>query len=371
MWRIIAFWLATVAVAAAISAGDRIVYTAFSSDGSAGEYYHPDHLHSAQVMSTNSGALTQHYEYTAYGNTRYTFSTNAFPLSRRYTSQVLDEDTGLYYYGSRYYDPVLGRFVQPDTIIPNRFDPQAYDRYAYARDNPMRYVDPSGHAPSQWADAMQPAIDSYYGGYVSDPSHTSTMGLWGAYMGQSIANGYNDMLRFGTGFEQGTATGIAQDIGRGSAMVLTVAGPAESTAMKLAPANPAVPDVASAPEATPVPRTGPRGVDPAHHNANVTVRDADGGIISHSRLVSGNMTPEEQALGFPKNTLASHTEARAVKQTALEKGQSMTITGQNAPCPTCKGAMNKAAGETGATIKYQWRDNGRTQTWQANSPKDD
>jgi len=130
-----------------ISAGDRIVYTAFSSDGSAGEYYHPDHLHSAQVMSTNSGALTQHYEYTAYGNTRYTFSTNAFPLSRRYTSQVLDEDTGLYYYGSRYYDPVLGRFVQPDTIVPNRFDPQAYDRYAYARDNPLRYTDPSGHGP--------------------------------------------------------------------------------------------------------------------------------------------------------------------------------------------------------------------------------
>ena len=130
-----------------ISAGDRIVYTAFSSDGSAGEYYHPDHLHSAQVMSTNSGALTQHYECTAYGNTRYTFSTNAFPLSRRYTSQVLDEDTGLYYYGSRYYDPVLGRFVQPDTVIPHIFDPQSYDRYAYARDNPLHYVDPTGHAP--------------------------------------------------------------------------------------------------------------------------------------------------------------------------------------------------------------------------------
>jgi len=130
-----------------ISAGDRLVYTAFSPDGSAGEYYHPDHLHSAQVMSTNSGALTQHYEYTAYGNTRYTFSTNAFPLSRRYTSQVLDEDTGLYYYGSRYYDPVLGRFVQPDTVIPHIFDPQSYDRYAYARDNPLHYVDPTGHAP--------------------------------------------------------------------------------------------------------------------------------------------------------------------------------------------------------------------------------
>jgi RHS repeat-associated protein len=128
-----------------ISAGDRMVYT-YSSDGSVAEYYHPDHLHSAQVMSTTGGGLYQHYEYAAYGNSRYTYSATAFPISRRYTSQVLDEETGLYYFGARYYDPVIGRFIQPDTMIANRFDPQAYDRYAYARDNPLEYVDPNGHA---------------------------------------------------------------------------------------------------------------------------------------------------------------------------------------------------------------------------------
>ena len=128
-----------------ISAGDRMVYT-YSSDSSVSEYYHPDHLHSAQVMSTTGGGLYQHYEYAAYGNSRYTLSPTAFPVSRRYTSQVLDEETGLYYFGARYYDPVIGRFIQPDVAIPNRFDPQAYDRYAYARDNPFEYVDPSGHA---------------------------------------------------------------------------------------------------------------------------------------------------------------------------------------------------------------------------------
>jgi hypothetical protein len=61
-----------------ISAGDRLVYT-YSSDGIVAEYYHPDHLHSAEVMSTASGGLYQHYEYGAYGNSRYT---SARPLSR-------------------------------------------------------------------------------------------------------------------------------------------------------------------------------------------------------------------------------------------------------------------------------------------------
>ena len=63
--------------------------------------------------------------------------------------------------------------------------------------NPLRYTDPDGKAPSDWANAMQPAIDDYYGGYISNPIHTSTIGLFGAYMGQSVASGYNDMLRFG------------------------------------------------------------------------------------------------------------------------------------------------------------------------------
>jgi len=49
-----------------------------------------------------------------------------------------------------------------------------------------------------------------------------------------------------------------------------------------------------------VSRSGPKGVDPKHHNANVLIKDAKGNVIVHDRLVSGNMTPSEKALGFPK-----------------------------------------------------------------------
>jgi hypothetical protein len=51
----------------------------------------------------------------------------------------------LYWYNSRWYDPYLARFNQPDTIIPNQYDPNSWDRYLYVSANPLRYRDPSGH----------------------------------------------------------------------------------------------------------------------------------------------------------------------------------------------------------------------------------
>jgi hypothetical protein len=49
------------------------------------------------------------------------------------------------YYGARYYSPVIGRFVSADTIVPNAANPQAFNRFSYVRNNPLRYTDPTGH----------------------------------------------------------------------------------------------------------------------------------------------------------------------------------------------------------------------------------
>ncbi len=95
------------------------------------------------------------------------------------------------------------------------------------------------------------------------------------------------------------------------------------------------------------------------HTALVTVF-RDGHIVAADTVVSGSMTVEEAALGFPKSSLATHTEARAVKF-GLQEGDTMIIQGQYAPCPACKGAMNKAAAESGAEIHYLWGD----QSWTA------
>jgi hypothetical protein len=104
----------------------------------------------------------------------------------------------------------------------------------------------------------------------------------------------------------------------------------------------------------------PFGTGKPPHSAIVTVTTQNGS--RQLRLASGNMTPEEAALGFPRSTLATHTEARAVRQVQLQAGDRMIIQGKYPPCPSCKGAMNKSAIESGAEIVYTWP----AGTWRAN-----
>ncbi|WP_448593697.1 RHS repeat-associated core domain-containing protein [Thermoflexus hugenholtzii] len=65
----------------------------------------------------------------------------------RFTGQRWEASLGLYDYKARFYDPLLGRFLQPDPIVPEPGNPQALNRYAYVYNNPLRYVDGGGHLP--------------------------------------------------------------------------------------------------------------------------------------------------------------------------------------------------------------------------------
>jgi len=68
--------------------------------------------------------------------------------ARLFTGQRKDLLSGLYNYGARLYDPLLGRWVQPDTIVPLESQGvQAWDRFAFCNNNPLKYTDPSGHNP--------------------------------------------------------------------------------------------------------------------------------------------------------------------------------------------------------------------------------
>jgi RHS repeat-associated protein len=108
-------------------------------------YYHTDNLGSSNVLTDRSGYRVQLYEYSTFGQTTYTDNTSAFSISNRYTGQIIDDETGLYYYGARYYDPQLGRFIQADTMVPGAINPQNLNRYSYVNNNPLNLADLTGH----------------------------------------------------------------------------------------------------------------------------------------------------------------------------------------------------------------------------------
>ena len=108
-------------------------------------YILTDHLGSTSMM-VKSGAETGALElrYKAFGETRYSGGTTTDPY--RYTGQLSKMATvGLYFYQSRWMDPVTGHFAQPDSIVPDPYQPQSWDRYSYVNNNPVMYNDPSGH----------------------------------------------------------------------------------------------------------------------------------------------------------------------------------------------------------------------------------
>ena len=110
------------------------------------EYFHKDHLGSTNAISREDGTIIDEGEYLPYGLDR---SSNALlqTSSYKFTDQEQDVGTGLYNYDARMYDPVWGQFVMADTIVPDLFDPQSLNRYAYCLNNPLKYVDPTGHDP--------------------------------------------------------------------------------------------------------------------------------------------------------------------------------------------------------------------------------
>jgi RHS repeat-associated protein len=110
-------------------------------------YILPDHLGSTSITTNDQGVKISELRYKAWGEVRYTSGTT--PTDYTYTGQYSDSYINLLWYGSRHYDPELGRFIQPDSIVPTSTQGvQAWDRYAYANNNPVRYIDPSGHCIS-------------------------------------------------------------------------------------------------------------------------------------------------------------------------------------------------------------------------------
>jgi len=113
-----------------------------------------DHLTS--TVETNDSGANLSQLYYPYGAER---RSGSLPTPYRYTGQRWESAIGLYFYNARWYDAALGRFIQPDTIVPEPGNPQALNRYSYVLNNPVKYTDPSGH----WIQLEDASFSQDYG----------------------------------------------------------------------------------------------------------------------------------------------------------------------------------------------------------------
>ena len=111
------------------------------------KYIYPDHLGSSSRIADSEGNQIKAISYMPFGGDAVEIG--AAKARYRYTGKEKD-DSGLYYYGARYYDDVVGRFLSADSVLPDVYDPQQLNRFAYVRNNPIKLVDPDGHRPVEW-----------------------------------------------------------------------------------------------------------------------------------------------------------------------------------------------------------------------------
>ena len=101
-----------------------------------------DHLGSVVATLDDNGALESSQRFLPFGGLR---DVQIAGTDYGYTGQRNVADIGLMDYNARFYSPTIKRFISADTIVPNPANPQNYNRYTYVNNNPLKFIDPSGH----------------------------------------------------------------------------------------------------------------------------------------------------------------------------------------------------------------------------------
>ena len=116
--------------------------------GGGTRYWYTDHLGTTRMRVKADGTEVSRQDYEPFGGeiVRTGAGYGAAEVGRRFTGKERDAETGLDYFGARYYSGAVGRFTSPDPFLGSGRpeDPQSWNRYAYARNNPLVYIDPTG-----------------------------------------------------------------------------------------------------------------------------------------------------------------------------------------------------------------------------------
>ncbi len=104
-------------------------------------YYHPDHLGSSSYITNLDGEVVQHIEYVPFGEVFVEERNNIWNTPYLFNAKEFDEETGLYYYGARYYEPKTSMWISTDPLQEKYFNVSSY---CYVLNNPLKLVDPDG-----------------------------------------------------------------------------------------------------------------------------------------------------------------------------------------------------------------------------------
>ncbi len=104
-------------------------------------YYHSDHLGSASYITNLDGEVVQHIEYVPFGEVFLEERNNTWNTPFLFNGKELDEETGLYYYGARYYNPRISLWYGVDPLAEKY---PSMSPYNYCANNPIKYIDPDG-----------------------------------------------------------------------------------------------------------------------------------------------------------------------------------------------------------------------------------
>lgn len=108
------------------------------------DVYVRDRLGSIRIVLDYQGNVANTYHYDAYGE--ITASSATLRNSYTFTAYQADQSIGLYYAKARYYNPAIGRFLTQDAWLGNPWMPGTLNPYAYVANNPVNFIDPTGHA---------------------------------------------------------------------------------------------------------------------------------------------------------------------------------------------------------------------------------
>ena len=200
-----------------------------SIDGAAAvTYNHEDHLGSSNIRTDSSGSVIKSIEYLPFGEKR-TQSGSYNVVKNRFTGQYEDEESDLYYYQQRYYDPTLSRFITADPLYLEEMekrgtDTQELNVYAYVRNNPLNSIDPNGTA----AIAFQGDVMGFFGfrGFSNSLSGVLSIDfnpLSKTFLRTEIGGLGTSTQKFGLGLAASGELGVGISLGNSS--IKDLAGP--------------------------------------------------------------------------------------------------------------------------------------------------